>query len=117
MLRESLADRVLIDIGNAVDQHPDLIYPDSSLGEQLQRTLPHTRVVKTLNTVGGPIGVKPTLLSAPTNVFLSGDDAVAKGVVGSLLTDLGWGQWTDRSTSAGSPQREPSSTTSCSSLL
>ena len=30
-LRDSLAGRMLIDIGNAVDQHLDLIYPDSSL--------------------------------------------------------------------------------------
>lgn len=89
-LRESLADRVLIDIGNAVDEHMNLIYPDSSLGEQLQQALPDTRVVKTLNTVGGPIGVNPTLLSAPTNVFLSGDDDAAKGIAGRLLTDLGW---------------------------
>ncbi|MCU1655849.1 MAG: hypothetical protein JWO57_505 [Pseudonocardiales bacterium] len=90
LLRESLADRVLIDIGNAVDQHMDLIYPDASLGERLQQALPDTRVVKTLNTLGGPIGVNPTLLSAPTNVFLSGDDDAAKGVVAGLLTDLGW---------------------------
>lgn len=57
---------------------------------RLQQALPNARVVKTLSTVGGPIGVNPTLLSAPTNVFLSGDNAAAKGVVGSLLTDLGW---------------------------
>lgn len=89
-LREALAGRLLIDIGNAVDRHLDLIYPDSSLGERLQQALPDTRVVKTLNTVGGPIGVNPALLSAPTNVFLSGDDTAAKEVVGGLLTDLGW---------------------------
>lgn len=89
-LRESLAGRVLIDIGNAVNQHMELIYPDSSLGERLQQVLPETRVVKTLNTLGGPIGVNPALLPAPTNVFLSGDDAAAKRVVSDLLTEFGW---------------------------
>jgi 8-hydroxy-5-deazaflavin:NADPH oxidoreductase len=89
-LRESLADRVLIDIGNAVDERMTLIYPNSSLGERLQQALPETLVVKTLNTLGGPIGVDPTVLSAPTNVFLSGDDAVAKGIVAGLLAELGW---------------------------
>lgn len=89
-LRELLADRVLIDFGNAVDQNFNLIYPDSSLGEKLQQALPETRVVKTLNTVGGEIGVNPARLSGPTNVFLSGDDAAAKGVVSGLLTELGW---------------------------
>lgn len=50
---------MLIDIGNAVNERQDLIYADSSLGERLQQALPRTRVVKTLNTVGGPIGVNP----------------------------------------------------------
>jgi 8-hydroxy-5-deazaflavin:NADPH oxidoreductase len=89
-LREELAGRVLIDIGNAVSERMDLIYADSSLGERLQQALPRTRVVKTLNTVGGPIGVNPGLLAAPTNVFLSGDDEGAKETVAGLLTDLGW---------------------------
>lgn len=89
-LREPLAGRVLIDIGNAVDERMDLVYPDSSLGERLQSALPETSVVKTLNTVGGPIGVNPTRLSAPTNVFLSGDDDAAKAIVAGLLADLGW---------------------------
>lgn len=89
-LADAIGERVLIDIGNAVDQRFDLIYPDSSLGERLQRTLPRAKVVKTLNTVGGPIGVDPSLLSAPTTVFLSGDDADAKSAVSALLGDLGW---------------------------
>lgn len=85
-----LAGKVLIDIGNAVDERMDLIYPDSSLGERIQRALPETRVVKTLNTVGGPIGADPSLLPSATNVFLSGDDAAAKAQVSGLLADLGW---------------------------
>jgi 8-hydroxy-5-deazaflavin:NADPH oxidoreductase len=89
-LRDSLNGRILIDIGNAVDERLNLIYPDSSLGERLQLALPDTKVVKTLNTVGGPIGVRPSLLSGPTNVFLSGDADDAKTVVSSLLNDLGW---------------------------
>jgi 8-hydroxy-5-deazaflavin:NADPH oxidoreductase len=89
-LREELAGRVLIDIGNAVNERMDLIYADSSLGERLQQALPRTRVVKTLNTVGGPIGVNPGLLAAATNVFLSADDDEAKKTVSVLLTDLGW---------------------------
>lgn len=89
-LRDHLAGTVLIDIGNAVDANLDLIYPDSSLGERLQRALPDTLVVKTLSTVGGPIGIDPAQLSAPTNVFLSGEDPAAKTVVSELLADLGW---------------------------
>jgi predicted dinucleotide-binding enzyme len=89
-LAAAVGDRVLIDIGNAVDEHLNLLYPDSSLGERLQEALPGARVVKTLNTVGGPIGIDPTSLPAPTTVFLSGDDALAKGTVAGILRDLGW---------------------------
>ena len=89
-LADSIGDRVLIDIGNAVDERFDLLYSDSSLGERLQQALPRARVVKTLNTVGGPIGIDPSILSAPTTVFLSGDDADAKATVAGILRDLGW---------------------------
>lgn len=89
-LGDVLAGRILIDIGNAVDERMELIYPDSSLGERLQTALPRTQVVKTLNTVGGPIGVEPSLLSAPTSVFLSGNDQEAKEKVSGLLDGLGW---------------------------
>lgn len=89
-LRNELAGRVLIDIGNAVDEHLELIYPDSSLGERLQLALPETTVVKTLNTVGGAIGAQPGLLHEPTTVFLSGDDTAAKTTVSEILVSLGW---------------------------
>ena len=89
-LQEALAGRVLIDIGNAVGEDMGLAYPQASLGELLQQALPETNVVKTLNTLAGTVGVDPTQLSGPTNVFLSGDDRAAKKVVSELLTDLGW---------------------------
>lgn len=89
-LRGALAGHVLLDIGNAVDQTMDLLYPDSSLGERLQEALPYTRVVKTLNTLGGTITVDPNRLPLATTVFLCGNDPAAKALVGDLLGDLGW---------------------------
>lgn len=89
-LRAPLAGRILIDIGNAVNEQMDLIYPDGSLGQRLQAALPETKVVKTLNTVGGQIGIDPALLPAASNVFLSGEDVSAKRVVSGVLGSLGW---------------------------
>lgn len=91
-LRDALDGHVLLDIGNAVDQTMELLYPSSSLGEQLQAALPGTRVVKSLNTVAGTIAVAPESLPAPTVVFLSGDDAEAKALVSGLIGDLGWAE-------------------------
>jgi 8-hydroxy-5-deazaflavin:NADPH oxidoreductase len=86
-----LSGKVLVDIGNAVTPQFELMYPEVSLGEQLQAALPNTRVVKSLNTVAGTVAVAPEDLSEPTTVFLSGDDADAKALVSGLLADLGWG--------------------------
>ena len=88
--RELLAHRVLLDIGNAVTPRFELMYPNSSLGAALQQALPTTSVVKSLNTLAGTLTVAPASLSAPSTVFLSGDDANAKKLVAGLLADLGW---------------------------
>lgn len=89
-LREPLAGHVLIDIGNAVDERLQLLYPVTSLGERLQAALPGTRVVKALSTLPGTVAVDPASLSGPTSLFLAGDDAEAKALVSSLIGDLGW---------------------------
>lgn len=91
-LRDELDGHVLLDIGNAVDGHMELIYPTASLGEQLQQALPGTKVVKSLNTLPGTLTVAPDTLPAPTVVFLSGDDADAKALVSGLIGDLGWSE-------------------------
>jgi predicted dinucleotide-binding enzyme len=87
---EALAGRVLLDIGNAVTERFDLMYPNSSLGAAIQSALPRTRVVKSLNTLAGTLSIAPDSVSTPTTVFLSGDDAGAKSLVSGLLADLGW---------------------------
>ena len=85
-----LRGKVLVDLANALDEELKLIYPDSSLGAMLQDAFPETRVIKTLNTVHAEIMPEPQALSGPSMVFLSGDDAGAKGAVSELLSDLGW---------------------------
>ncbi|MFI5758988.1 NADPH-dependent F420 reductase [Streptomyces sp. NPDC051569] len=90
-----LAGKILVDVSNATrdaaDGLPgDLVYPGSSLAEQLQDALPATRVVKTLNTMLFMVMTAPESLSTPPTAYLSGDDDDAKKVVAALLDDLGW---------------------------
>jgi predicted dinucleotide-binding enzyme len=100
-LAPALAGKVLIDIANAVETGPDglatsLLYPGGSLAEELQRALPDTKVVKTLNTMGpASLMADPTSLLAPLTAFLSGDDTDAKTLVTGLLNQLGWPQRMD----------------------
>jgi predicted dinucleotide-binding enzyme len=96
-LRSALAGTILIDIANAVDIGDDgfattLRYPGGSLAEEIQRALPETRVVKTLNTMHDSLMANPTSLPTALSVFLSGNEATAKRVVADILRELGWPQ-------------------------
>lgn len=91
----NLAGKVLIDVSNPLDFSngfpPSLsISNTDSLGELIQRTLPDTLVVKTLNTVTAAVMVDPSLVPGNHTVFVSGNDKKAKGKVMDLLRDLGW---------------------------
>ncbi|MFE8017399.1 NADPH-dependent F420 reductase [Streptomyces antibioticus] len=94
-LREELRGTILVDVSNATVDGPDglpadLVYPGSSLAEQLQQALPETYVVKTLNTMLFPVMTAPAALTQAPDAFLSGNDPQAKQTVRELLTDLGW---------------------------
>ncbi|MFJ2511240.1 NADPH-dependent F420 reductase [Streptomyces griseoviridis] len=94
-LRDELRGKILVDVSNATVDGPDglpadLLYPGSSLAEQLQEALPETPVVKTLNTMLFPVMTAPAMLTQTPSVFLSGEDPQAKQAVRELLVDLGW---------------------------
>ncbi|MEU3947620.1 NAD(P)-binding domain-containing protein [Streptomyces sp. NPDC029526] len=86
----ALEGKVLLDVGVGFDEEGGLSHPRESLGEEIQRTFPGTRVVKTLVTVDRELMVEPGSLEGPSTVFLSGEDADAKHTVLGLLADLGW---------------------------
>jgi len=94
--RDNLRGKVLVDVTNALDFSkgfpPSLLLSSTdSLGEQIQRAYPETRVVKTLNTVTAAVMVNPGMLPAETDIFVSGDDAAAKAEVTAILRDwFGW---------------------------
>lgn len=83
--------KVLLDLGNAVTEHMELVYPNASLGQRLQEILPGTKVVKSLNTLAAPLMINPSAIG-PSTVFVCGNDAAAKSTVTELLRDLGWGK-------------------------
>ncbi|MFG2794212.1 NADPH-dependent F420 reductase [Streptomyces sp. NPDC048419] len=96
-LREELRGTILVDVSNATVDGPDglpaeLLYPGSSLAEQVQEALPDTRVVKTLNTMLYTVMTAPAALTQTPTAFLSGKDPEAKRVVRGLLADLSWQQ-------------------------
>lgn len=92
---DNLAGKVLMDVANPLDSSrgmpPSLFVVDTdSLGEQIQRRFPRTKVVKTLNTMAAELMVRPgELAGGQHSVFVSGDDPEAKRIVTELLAGFG----------------------------
>ncbi len=93
---ENLRGKILIDIANPLDfshgMPPTLsVCNTDSLGEQIQRTFPDAKVVKTLNTVTCNVMVNPALVKGDHDIFVSGNDAAAKAQVSTILKEwFGW---------------------------
>jgi predicted dinucleotide-binding enzyme len=95
--KAGLAGKLLLDLSNPLDfskgMPPTLfVTNDDSLGERIQRALPSTQVVKTLNTVNCQLMVDATSVGGGDHdVFVCGNDAGAKGRVTEILR--GWFGW------------------------
>lgn len=91
----NLAGKVIMDISNPLDFSqgmPPSLNPvnTDSLGEQIQRSFPEARVVKTLNTMTASVMVDPaSVAGGDHSVFVSGNDADAKAAVAVLLKGFG----------------------------
>jgi len=92
----NIKGKILIDVANPLDfSHgvpPSLaVCNTDSLGEQIQRAFPETRVVKTLNTVNCNVMVNPALVPGAHDMLLCGNDPEAKAVVMRILREwFGW---------------------------
>jgi predicted dinucleotide-binding enzyme len=114
---ENLKGKIIIDLANTLDfskgMPPTLtIVNKDSLGELIQRTYPEVKVVKTLNTMNCNLMMNPSLVAGDHNVFVSGNDDVAKLQVKKLLSSIGWKEHNiidlgDISTARGTEQLLP----------
>jgi 8-hydroxy-5-deazaflavin:NADPH oxidoreductase len=95
---KNLSGKILIDVSNPLDfsrgMPPNLI-PElsntNSLGEEIQKTFPGLRVVKTLNTMWCGLMVNPGMINkGDHNVFMCGNDSDAKVKVKQILKSFGW---------------------------
>ncbi len=93
----NLKSKILIDIANALDfskgMPPSLVVCNTdSLGEQIQRAFPDTKVIKTLNTMNCNLMVNPNLVAnGYHDIFICGNDVEAKATVTKILRDwFGW---------------------------
>ncbi|WP_406177557.1 NADPH-dependent F420 reductase [Streptomyces sp. NBC_00996] len=90
---EHLNGKVVLDVSNplAFEDGQVRLSPveSDSVGEQIQRSFPQTRVVKSLNTVNCHLMVDPALVPGEHQIFVSGEDQSAKEQVTALLGEFG----------------------------
>jgi predicted dinucleotide-binding enzyme len=92
---DNLADKILVDVANPLDfsrgMPPILAVCNAdSLGEEIQRLFPRSKVVKALNTVNCRVMVDPSLVPGEHDVFVCGNDEGAKSEVRELIRTFGW---------------------------
>jgi 8-hydroxy-5-deazaflavin:NADPH oxidoreductase len=95
---ENLKGKILVDVANPLDfskgMPPSLIPELSnthSLGEEIQKTFPDSKVIKTLNTMWCGLMVNPAMIGGGDHTnYICGNDADAKNKVMSLLNEFGW---------------------------
>ena len=94
--KENLNGKLLIDLANPYIHKDGHISLDArwsgttSLGEEVQRLLPQTKVVKTLNYLHNYLMTHPDKLPEPITGFYCGNNKEAKAEVAKLLADFGW---------------------------
>src|SRR5260221_8534043 len=92
---KNLAGKVVIDATNPLvfkEGAPPALplgFSDSG-GEQVQRWLPASRVVKAFNIVGNQFMVNPQFPCGPPDMFICGNDDGAKKTVTDFLKAFGW---------------------------
>ncbi len=90
----NLAGKIVIDVTNPFGRGPSgmtlVTGHDDSAGEQVQRWLPDSRVVKTWNTVNNQHMIDPKIPGGPGDMFLCGNDDDAKQTVADLVRECGW---------------------------
>jgi 8-hydroxy-5-deazaflavin:NADPH oxidoreductase len=94
---ENLNEEILIDLANPLDASkgmPPTLIPEltntNSLGEEIQRTFPDVKVVKTLNTMNCYLMVDASKVPGEHDVFICGNDESAKEKVKEILRSFGW---------------------------
>lgn len=89
---EGLAGKVVVDISNPIsaDFKELVIGHTTSAAEEIQKLAPQAQVVKAFNTIFAQLLAPEARQYVRLQVFVAGDDAVAKAAVAELAKSLGF---------------------------
>lgn len=93
--KNNLSGKIIIDATNPLDFSggvPPKMAAEigNSAGEQIQRFLPDSQVVKAFNTVSANTMCNPQLQEGKADLFIAGNDPDAKHTVISFAKEWGW---------------------------
>ena len=93
--KENLKGKILIDVTNPLDHSKGrppkfAVSLGNSLGEQIQHWLPDSKVVKAFNMINAYIMINPKREEGIPDLFIAGNDEVAKKLVTGIALKWGW---------------------------
>lgn len=91
-IREVVNQKIVISISNPLNQtYSELITaPDSGAAEELQKLLPHSRVIKAFNTHFAANFLKPVIDGKQVDSFIAGNDEESLQTVSGLVASAGY---------------------------
>ena len=91
-IREVATGKIVISISNTLNEkYNELVpSPNTSAAEELQKMLPHSKVVKTFNTALAAKYISPAIHSENADAFIAGDNGTAVMTVFELLQLVGF---------------------------
>ncbi len=91
-IREMASQKVVVSIANPLNSAYDGLTtaPGTSAAEELQKLLPHSRVIKAFNTTFASGFASPVIDGAQLDAFLAGNDEDALQTVAGLVTTAGF---------------------------
>lgn len=98
--KENFKGKVIIDVTNPLDFSEGVppkfaASPGNSGGEQVQKWLPDSKVVKAFNTINAYVMISPEREEGDPDFFYAGNDEYAKKQVVEIAKQLGWKRMTD----------------------
>jgi 8-hydroxy-5-deazaflavin:NADPH oxidoreductase len=96
--KKNLEGKTIVDVANPLDflkgMPPSLaVCNTNSLGEEIQKAFPESKVVKALNTMWCGLMVNPAMINGGDHhTFVCGNDAGAKESVKQILKSFGWAE-------------------------
>ncbi|MCU7495709.1 MAG: NAD(P)-binding domain-containing protein [Ignavibacteria bacterium] len=94
--KENFTNKTVIDVTNPLEASqsgapPEIsVTPGNSAGEQIQRWLPESRVVKAFNSIGANLMCHPEHKDGAPDLFICGNDIDAKKSVAHYAESWGW---------------------------